>query len=375
MKILHVNCNYLDSWLHQTMVETLSSIGVENKVFVPVYSKDNHIVRPNENIVVSECFKKWDRLFYDIKQKKIYEKIRKEYVDSEFSCIHAYTVFTDGNVARRCSEKWNVPYVVAVRNTDVNTFFKYMPHLRKRGVKVLEKAEAVFFLSKAYQEQVLEEYVPGSKREKILSKSYLIPNGIDIFWHSNSYERNDMSEKLMRLAKRQIRILYVGNIDKNKNIVMTLSALDELVRQGWDVSYTVVGKIKNTYVSKKMNERAYVQYLTPKPKEELIKIYRENDIFVMPSHTETFGLVYAEAMSQGLPVIYTRGQGFDKQFEDGMVGYAVSDEDVEELVISILRCVENYEAMSKNCIDGSKRFDWMEISKEYFKIYRQIVDN
>ena len=38
-------------------------------------------------------------------------------------------------------------------------------------------------------------------------------------------------------------------------------------------------------------------------------IYRENDIYVMPSIIETFGLVYAEAMSQGLPVIYTRGQG------------------------------------------------------------------
>jgi len=43
----------------------------------------------------------------------------------------------------------------------------------------------------------------------------------------------------------------------------------------------------------------------------------------MPSITETFGLVYAEALSQGLPVLYTRGQGFDRQFEEGEVGYAV----------------------------------------------------
>lgn len=40
----------------------------------------------------------------------------------------------------------------------------------------------------------------------------------------------------------------------------------------------------------------------------------------MPSHKETFGLVYAEAMSQGLPIIYTKNQGFDGQFPDGYVG-------------------------------------------------------
>ena len=40
--------------------------------------------------------------------------------------------------------------------------------------------------------------------------------------------------------------------------------------------------------------------------------------FCLPSHAETFGLVYVEAMSQGLPIIY-EGQGFDKQFQDGEV--------------------------------------------------------
>lgn len=40
-------------------------------------------------------------------------------------------------------------------------------------------------------------------------------------------------------------------------------------------------------------------------------MFAESDIFVMVSHSETFGLVYIEALSQGLPILYTRGQGID----------------------------------------------------------------
>ena len=39
----------------------------------------------------------------------------------------------------------------------------------------------------------------------------------------------------------------------------------------------------------------------------------------MPSKYETFGLVYPEAMSRGIPIVYTKNQGFDKYFEDGEI--------------------------------------------------------
>ena len=44
-------------------------------------------------------------------------------------------------------------------------------------------------------------------------------------------------------------------------------------------------------------------------KSELLGIYRSSSIFIMPSTGETFGLVYIEALSQSLPVIYTKGDG------------------------------------------------------------------
>ena len=77
-------------------------------------------------------------------------------------------------------------------------------------------------------------------------------------------------------------------------------------------------------------------------KDELLKEYRLNDIFVMPSKTETFGLVYAEAMSQGMPIIYTKNQGFDGQFCEGYVGYHVKYNDYRYIAKKISRIYSEY---------------------------------
>jgi len=79
--------------------------------------------------------------------------------------------------------------------------------------------------------------------------------------------------------------------------------------------------------------------------------------------------VYAEAMSQGLPIIYTRGQGFDGQFKEGEVGYSVQYNSAEEISDRVKDILNNYETISKNCIEKVDKFDWDKIAKEYLSIY------
>ena len=68
-------------------------------------------------------------------------------------------------------------------------------------------------------------------------------------------------------------------------------------------------------------------------------IFIVNDIFVMPSVTELL-LVYAEAMSQGLPVIYTRGQGFDGQFEEEKLAIRLIAR-IREISMKIIDIINN----------------------------------
>ena len=373
MRVLHINVNYIVSALHQTMIEHLNQLGIESKVFVPTYNRNRSIVDCKEYVTLSECFKKWDRLFYFKKQRKIIDAILENYKVGDFDVIHAYTLFTDGNAAMELSKKYGVPYVVAIRNTDVNDFFKKMLHLRKHGVKILENASAVFFLSPVYRDVVMQKYVPDYLRESIARKTHIIPNGIDNFWHQNTYNRDITSTEKRIQKDKELKCIYVGGIDRNKNIELSLKALMQMNANGWKCSLTSVGKIVDHSVYEQLSRYSFFVYVESKVKEELIHYYRNADIFIMPSHTETFGLVYAEAMSQGLPVIYTKGQGFDGQFPDGEIGCAVRDTDPWEVACAIEKVCERYQIISKNAIKKVARFRWDGICTQYCNIYQKIT--
>lgn len=370
MKVLHINCNYLTTVLHQTMVEHLDGQGVESRVFAPTYDRSRAVIKPRDNVVVAQCFKKWDRAVFDYKQRKILRAVQESCNVADFNCIHAYTLYTDGNCAMNLSKKFGIPYVVAVRSTDVNAFFKYRPHLRGRGVRVMQKASAVFFLSKTYMDQVLGKYVPAHLREEIARKSYVVPNGIDDFWLENACVNGNVSETAERLARKELRVIYAGRINRNKNIRTTLKALEELRAKGWKTELTVVGKVEEPSEFELIEKDAHTRYVQAVPKEELIRLYRANDMFVMPSFTETFGLVYAEAMSQGLPVVYTKGQGFDGQFAEGEVGYHVKADDAHEVAEAIERIAENYAGLAGRVVSAAGNFRWSDIVEKYSGIYK-----
>ena len=68
MRILHINCNYIGTALHQIMIEHLGKFGFENQVYVPTYNSKSAVITPNANVCISECFRKWDRIIFDYKQ-------------------------------------------------------------------------------------------------------------------------------------------------------------------------------------------------------------------------------------------------------------------------------------------------------------------
>lgn len=366
MRILHINCNYVGTTLHQLMIEALDALGYQNQVFVPTYDKKTAVIVPNQNVCFCECFRKWDRLIFDYKQKKILNALKANIEAANFDLIHAYTLFTDGNCARKIFLEYGIPYVVAVRNTDVNSFLRLRPHLHNRGVQIMRDAAAVFFLSEAYREQVFEKYVPKEYRKEIEEKTHIIPNGIDSFWLENQPE----ADKKIDLQK--IKLVYAGRIDRNKNIPATQKAMELLRKQGYDTALAVAGKVQDEKEFRRIKKDPYTTYYPAMPKEKLINLYRASDIFVMPSFTESFGLVYAEAMSQGLPVVYSKGQGFDNQFAEGVVGYHVDAGNPEDIADGIRRVIENYYDIQKNVERSAGKFNWTTLIEEYAHIYNTI---
>ena len=93
----------------------------------------------------------------------------------------------------------------------------------------------------------------------------------------------------------------------------------------------------------------------------------------MPSTDETFGLVYPEAMSQGLPVIYSRGEGFYGQIPEGAAGYAVDPHSTDEVAEAIVRVMREYRQLSAHAPELAGQFDWEDIVARYREIYRTVT--
>ena len=365
MKALQIANGYCDSKLYPLLFAKLEIAGIENRVFVPV--KIGADVPPDEGADIVPCFSQIDRLSFYSKQRNLLREIsNRRYLEDGVSVVHAHTLFSAGYAAWRLHKENGLPYIVAVRNTDVNVFFKYMLHLRHVGVQIMQDAYRVVFLSSAYLEQTLDRYVPRSLQHSIRQKSVVIPNGIDDYFLENRPQPRSA-------AATPLRLLYAGDLDANKNLELTVQATKLLREQGVEVTLTAVGQILEEKYQKIIDETPFIAYYPRCPKEGVLEHLRQTDIFVMPSHKETFGLVYAEAMSQGVPVLYTRGQGFDGQFPEGTVGYAVSDTDPGELAEKIMRITAEYPNLSEGCLANVQRFDWRKIAEEYKKIYQDAV--
>jgi len=368
MRILHINSYYLSGKFYKNLYDKQIQNGLDIDVFVPSpFSISNCEFDYGKYTMVSRNHGKYDRYIFHLKHYKIYKDIIKKYKIENYSIIHAHSLFSNGYIAMKLKQDYGVPYIVAVRDTDVNVFFKNMLHLRNVGISILKEASTVVFLSKTYRDLVIEKYVPINLKKEIYTKTEIIPNGIDEFWLQNIGNVKDIQKN------GRIKLLQVGVVSKRKNPETSIKAAEILQKRGYDIIFTIVGRIDNNRMYKQIKDKRFTKYIPPVPREELINIYRENYIFVMPSITETFGLVYAEAMSQGLPVIYTRGQGFDGQFEDGEVGYSVNCFDAEEIADRIEDVINNYDRISNNAINRVEKFDWNVLSKEYIKIYNSYI--
>ncbi len=367
MNVLHINVNYLATTLHQLMNRTIEQRGIKNTIIVPCFDKETKIIIPDKNVNILKCFNFNDRFLYWYKQKKIQRAINNRVDINLYSLVHAHTVFTDGGIAMWLKKKYGIPYIIAVRNTDINVFFKYMFFLRNHGVKILKNSERIIFLSPISKEQLYTKYLTSNNYYLLNMKTVIIPNGIDEFWLKNTPRKPRSNNDGV------INIIYAGAINKNKNILSTIEACEILIKKGYSIIYTVVGKIEDYSVLDKIKQFNFAKYIQAQPKEELLKLYRCNDIFVMPSYNETFGLVYAEALSQGLPVIYSKGQGFDGQFNDGLVGCSVEANDVSKIADAILSLFIRRYRMFESCIKASKKFDWEIISQKYVELYNEVV--
>lgn len=364
MKVLHI-CSYYATPLYRLLFDELNRLGVDQRVFY-FASHATHFDASDPDVDFSPCYGSLDRVFFSRKEKKALDSLYSLVDISSYDIVHAHSLFSNGYLALEAKRRQGLPYIVAFRNTDLNAFFKVRPWLRRVGLEIMQAAEAVIFLSPAYRDTVLNAYVPHEMRETIEGKSRVIPNGInEVFF--------ECAPDAPRRKDGVLRIIQVGDISRNKNQLTVAKACQELERDGKKVSYSIVGKPKSKNVLNKLCRYSFVKIQPPISQRELIGMYRGSDLFVMPSFRETFGLVYVEAMSQGLPIVYSKGQGFDGWVSDRELGRGVDASDSKALAEAIRDLFPVSKARFCRSISEAERFKWPAIAARYRNEYEEAL--
>lgn len=369
--VLHICNDLFYSKVHTNLYRELDNAEVEQIVFSPVRKstpENNTFEGQHTTFRYAHILKRVHRLFFFHKVEKTVREIEKTVDLNRISCIHATTLFSDGMVAMELHRKYGIPYLVAVRNCDMNAFLRYMPHLWWVHRAVLKHADKVIFITPNLRQRLLKHPTLWMMNKKVANKSIVIPNGINDYWLNNLHTEKN--------TEIQHRLMYAGIFNRNKNLPRLIHVLQSLRAEIPDLHFDVAGDDGDNRQQVHALMAKHADWITYHGKitdlDKMRSLYRANNIFVMPSKSETFGLVYVEALSQGLSVLWSRGEAIDGMFPEstGESVNPLSESDIATALKKLLLHPEAYQSLPSSTFDT---FRWHSIAQQYLSLYPAAV--
>lgn len=176
-----------------------------------------------------------------------------------------------------------------------------------------------------------------------------------------------------------LRFVSVGSLISIKAFDLLIRAFDECGLKDECCTLAIVGDgEEHSNLQKLIDDRGlsgYVRLLGRKNKQEIISILRDSDAFVLVSHAETFGVVYIEAMSQGLPVIATACGG-PEEFVNDSNGILIKPSSLDAVKDALLKMRAEIGRYDNVMIakDISARFAPQVIAKQLDVIFKEVVE-
>ena len=277
MHILHISNSYGGTEVYAQLIRALDKLGLRQTIFVPLNPNNrdrngNYLIEftvPESTIIYSTKLKQYHRYLYSLKIATIAREIERQVDFKNIDLVHAGLFCTDGAAAFELSKIHNIPYIVAVRNTDVNFYYKKMRWRRKYFRSILESSKKIIFISHMYKKSFLE--LLTNKAKGLSEKSVVIPNGVNSFYLENRVKK-------IKNIHSPIRVIYTGSINRGKNIMETLKGLEILTKKGYLIEFKIIGKGLKFRKEDKKYLKSIIEFATNKdwvyildslPKEDL----------------------------------------------------------------------------------------------------------
>lgn len=214
--------------------------------------------------------------------------------------------------------------------------------------KALRKADSVMAIS---------EYTRGEllKRNRLSpDKVKLFPCSLDPYWNTEGYNLEPLPG-----VPTLLTVCRLKKNDAYKGVDSVIKSLPAVVKECGPVSYRIVGEGDDMPRLKALAEElsisSYITFVGELSENELREEYRRCSLFVMPSESEGFGIVFLEAMAYGKPVIGGAHGGTPSVIKHGETGLLVNNLDITGIAQSIVRVLQEDELRARLGRTGHQR--------------------
>jgi glycosyltransferase involved in cell wall biosynthesis len=193
----------------------------------------------------------------------------------------------------------------------------------------------------------------------------LIPNGVDVPADLDRIDRQG-----------ELRLLFIGRLDPKKGIESLLAAC-RLVDSEPPWRLAIAGWGSPEYVSQ-LKERIHalglenrVELVGEVLSEAKKRLFENSDVAVVPSHTENFAIVVAEALAHGVPVIASKGTPWNR-LEEMKCGLWVDNDPV--ILADAIRNISTMPLQRMGMVGREwmqNEFSWRTVSEKMLDLYRQ----
>ena len=273
--------------------------------------------------------------------------------------IHAH-FYSIAAIASIIKKKKNIPFFITEHSSKLNKDKSLISELDKAlTAKAYSHADTVIAVSKALSINLKNNFDIDN---------VVVHDIVDV--DNYHYVKNNNNQ--------HFNFISVGNLIHLKGFDLLINAFNKAFAYDNNVFLNIVGDgIERDYLQSLINQydiNDRVRLLGQKSRAELCSIIRESDAFVLASRSETFGVVYVEAMACGLPVIATLCGG-PEDFVNDDNGVIIPVDDIDALanaMIDMRSNIDKYDGMSisKECYD---KFSPKSIANEIVRYYDKVL--
>jgi len=204
--------------------------------------------------------------------------------------------------------------------------------------------------------------------------------GVDTELYSPCKGSAEMRQKLMSGPPKELLLLYVGRLSQEKGLHTLAPVMaDERIRGRVHLAFVGDGPTRDKLEKETFGHLgdcvSFHGFITG---EELATVYASCDVFVMPSETETLGLVSIEAMAGGIPVIGANARGNSITIKNQVTGFLYKPGDTEEIIQNILTMVESPDMRRKLAVNArvdAEQWGWDKATAQLVEIYNELITN